>query len=618
MKWLILVLLVACATMGLAQAKFDTQRFDASFKIAQDGTFQVTESITVDFHQPQHGIVRQIPLNTGSATGKVRTVYVSVGSVTANGQPVHSQTKEQGGDLSIRVGSADIFVNGRVTYRLQYTVDGAITPIDKADQLGKRSEFFWNLLPTAWPTSIGAGTMTITYPTPEPGRLVARVLAGELGTRKGIQVEPGKPPIGRSDLIDVQLSAEGVVVSLKRPLPKGKGITAAVALPGNTVVPRSPTIQQQPEDTSAPTLELPKGPPWLGLLAAIPGLIVFMLARRLWPSKERPLVVKFDAPPNIGPSLSGTIIDGQVNPRDVVAGIVSLAQKGALRLHHPQVEGQGISIELVGIEKARGTDYSEQYLYASLAQYGGVISSDMLRGSFGGNYQQIQRILIQDAVDRGLFSQSGGSKSGFGCLLVGLTAVAAFGLCVFQPVFTVFGVLFSLILGSVGISKISYVTRPGQLVRRELQGLKEFITRANQKEMNYMAQIDPDQALFEKLLPYAIAFDAVKQWTEAFRGLDLVMPDWYDVPGYGYGGDMFWTMMLLNDLTYFQNDYGDAMSYTPPPIQTSDFGTGGLFSSGDSAFGDSGGGGWSDSGGGGFDGGFSSGDGGGGGGGDSW
>jgi hypothetical protein len=130
----------------------------------------------------------------------------------------------------------------------------------------------------------------------------------------------------------------------------------------------------------------------------------------------------------------------------------------------------------------------------------------------------------------------------------------------------------------------------------------------------------PDQAMFEELLPYAVAFDAVQQWTQAFAGLDLQPPDWYS--GYdGYGGmDYLWTSLLLNDLMSMNQDYGHAVS--EPPIPTS-YGSGGGFSDGGSGCGDGGFSGGDSSGsswdsGGSFDSGGSSDSGGGGGGGDSW
>ena len=116
-----------------------------------------------------------------------------------------------------------------------------------------------------------------------------------------------------------------------------------------------------------------------------------------------------------------------------------------------------------------------------------------------------------------------------------------------------------------------------------------------------MADRMPDQALFERLLPYAVAFGAVQQWTRAFDGIQLQPPQWVD----GYMGDTLWLSSFVGDAQTAQSAWEGAVSHT-------DSGSG--FSSGDSGFG----GGWSDSGGG-FDSGGSSGDGGGGGGGgDSW
>ncbi len=612
MRPLLCVVLLILSVFASAQ-KYETRRFDVAAKISADGIVDMTETIAVTFTEQQHGLIRKLPFRTAGSDGTGREVSYRLLDAeidSGNGfQAVQARDAEKGGDWEVRLGSADVWVNGAATYRLHYSIAGALTPINKDDAIGPRVEFFWNLLPTNWATTIQSSNITVEWPSPEQGRLLARVLAGPRRTRQGIQVERGQAPIGRSDFIAVAFVGDTQLqISLKRPLPAGNVVTAAVVLPGTTVTASAPNITRSDRQPRvSPFIDMKPGPPWLGLLPLIPGLIVFFLSKRLWPARPRPLVVRFDAPPGLGPSLSGTIIDGQVNPRDVVAGIVSLAQKGALRLKHPETEGAGMEIELLGLERGREVLYIEEQLYAGLSQYGTTISADMLRGTFGTNYNALAAMLRQEAVDRGLFTKSGAAKGGLGCLLFGLVLVATIGLCIFQPAFTLLGAGAALVLGFIGIAKISDVTPAGQEVRRDLEGLREFIVRANKDEMNYMADRDPDQSLFEKLLPYAIAFDAVQQWTKAFEGINLNMPDWYDGP---MGGtDMFWTYMLLNDLTNFGNDYGDAMSFTA-------FDTGSGFSSGDSAFGgDSG---WSDSGGGGFDGGFSGGDGGGGGGGDSW
>jgi uncharacterized membrane protein YgcG len=609
----LLLLLISAACFG--QAKFTTQRFDAEFVIQPEGNVVVTEVISINFRERQRGLIRKLPFRTRSPKGDVRTVAYSLQDVQANQgggyQSVETRTSDEGGDYQIRIGSQNVFLTGPVTYVIRYTVRGALTPIDKADDLGPRVEFLWNLLPTDWPTEIPASTVHVRYPTPKPGKLVTRVLAGDKGTRQGIQLQYQGPSQGRSDQIDVSfVSQTDIQVRLKRPLRSGQTVTADVALPGDTVVAPPPLIARS--DGPGPGLNdllprVPEAPPYVGLIPLLPALLVYFLAKRKWPAAKRPLVVRFDPPDGIGPSLSGTIIDGRVNPRDIVAGIVSLAQKGAIKLHHAEGTSSNITIELLGLEKGKDVLGMEQVLYNSLAEYGTVLTSEELRGNFGAQYQVLTALLYREGKDRHIFAESASAKGGLGCLLVFLVGVSLFGLCLFQPIFSLIGAVIALVVGFVAIARISDVTPLGQQVRRDLEGLQEFITRANERELNYMADKMPDQALFERLLPYAIAFDAVKQWTQAFRGIDIQMPDWYEAP---MGSDSMWTYMLMNDLDNFGNDYGDAMSYTPP---VTSFDSGGDFSSGDSGFGGS----WSDSGGG-FDGGFSSGGGGGGGGGDSW
>jgi hypothetical protein len=146
----------------------------------------------------------------------------------------------------------------------------------------------------------------------------------------------------------------------------------------------------------------------------------------------------------------------------------------------------------------------------------------------------------------------------------------------------------------------------GSKIRHELLGLKEFITRAREKELDYMSRVSPDQALFERMLPYAIAFGVAQQWAEAFRGIDLEVPEWYGGQSGVAFTDVLWATWLM-DLTTFDSNVQDAVSYTPP-VEYSSSNDGGGWGGGDSGFSD-------------FGGGFDSGDvggGGGGGGGDSW
>jgi hypothetical protein len=309
------------------------------------------------------------------------------------------------------------------------------------------------------------------------------------------------------------------------------------------------------------------------------------------------------------------LIDNNVDPRDIVAGMVALAQKGAARMHHPPEGEQGVTIELLPLQNGKNLTPFEEQLYHSLEPFGPVMTPDTLRGQFYGPYSGLVAVLKEEAVQNGWYMRGDGMGQGCGCLLGLLLGVAAFFLFTTFGFPVVVGAIIAWIVGQIILSRTSNLLPLGAKVRAQCLGLREFITRANERELNYMANRMPDQALFEELLPYAVAFDAVQQWTKAFEGINLQPPDWY----YGYDGtDMLWTYLLMNDLMTLPQDYGQAVSAGPP----SSFGSGGGFSDGDSGFGGGFSGG-SDSGsswdsGGSFDSGGSVDSGGGGGGGDSW
>jgi hypothetical protein len=133
------------STPAAADDDWVLDRFAADIEIQRDGTLNITESIDVDFLslQDRHGIFRVIPVRyQWEADPKMLRVYdVDVRSVRdASGRSLTYETSEGGGpNFSIRVGDADRIVTGKQTYRINYTVRGALNPFADHDEL------FWNV-----------------------------------------------------------------------------------------------------------------------------------------------------------------------------------------------------------------------------------------------------------------------------------------------------------------------------------------------------------------------------------------------------------------------------------------------------------------------------------------
>ena len=67
-------------------------------------------------------------------------------------------------------------------------------------------------------------------------------------------------------------------------------------------------------------------------------------------------------------------------------------------------------------------------------------------------------------------------------------------------------------------------TRKGRIAWEKIAGLEEYIRRADAEDIQ---ERGARQNVFERLLPYAIAFGLTKHWAKAFADLYTQPPDWY-------------------------------------------------------------------------------------------
>lgn len=575
---------------------FDTVRFDSSYQINADRSVDVTEDIEVTFSKPKHGITRSIPYRT-AGKDVVRTVGIEIQGIELNGASCPFQTRTSGGQFELRIGDKNRLVDGRSRYTIRYRLTAALTNQKATGSMPEWTEFFWNVTPSQWPTTIPDATCRITFPPPASTGVRARIIVGASGSKVGVELSDTNAPVGRPDLLTAAFAnRQTLVFSTKQPLPTGSLMTVVLGLPMGTVATQDDRRVEPRTDFRLPESNLVGG--IIPLVALVP--FWFWIAKKRDPNPG-PLVVRFDPPDGAGPMEAGTIIDSKFDPRDVVAGMVSLAQKGYARIHS---EGGELSFELLDRPKNGALERTglEETLRQHLWSIGSFIAPEVLRGQFRVQYDDLHRQAFEQLEVNGLTDpKKKVSAMGLGCLgsivilAAGVFAFLKFGL----P--AVAGVVIAVLVLMITASKISIYRPAGRKIQHELRGLREFISRANKKEFEYMVDRVPDQTMFETLLPYAIAFGMVKQWANAFEGILIEQPDWY---AGDFGPNIFWYSALTHDLDVMSSDWSNSLS----PVNSSDFfdGSGGGFSSGDSGFG------------GGFDSGGGAGDGGGGGGGGDW
>ncbi len=645
---LLSALLSACA---VAQS-MSTSRFHTQAEIRKDRTVQIKEEIEVSFLKSSFGIRRWVPVDYLGRNDERRQIELELVSVTQQSEGMASPAKANviqtidSGWWKLQIGQEGVPLTGKVRYEIVYRLKGALTDFDATDKAKAHTEFRWNLLPTSWATPIEKASFELSFPQggDTPPRI--RCLVGKVGSKDGVEiVSPGSKPKGRSELLDLTLTKSQATGTIKGALDAHQGAFVALAVAKGAVdwegaytpEKRGPgdkpqTYVGEDQDTvgagepTSPGLENLWNP--LGLIPfGILALVALLVRKIVGVPKMGPLVTRFEPPAGMGPIEAGYLHDGSFQPRDMTAGLLSLAQKGALRIHMP-LSQQGVSgdwtLELTS-KNPKDLTKAESELLTALEPFGPSITAEQLKGNFLRGYQSVQKIVQHEAIYEGYMRANHGCVQGCGCLGSIFVSLVLGAFCFsLGPGWVMLGGIAGLILLAVTLLTAKTHTAKGAKVQHELKGLYEFISRAQADELKSMSAKMPLQALFESLLPYAVAFGLVEEWAKAFQGLNIGQPEWIDAgPGFSY--DTFvWSTVLSDSIPQFEQSWTPALTPaslfegkgTPSDSSWSD-GTGSSFASGDSSFSDYGS---SSSDSSSYDSGSSDsvGDGGGGGGGDSW
>jgi len=101
-----------------------------------------------------------------------------------------------------------------------------------------------------------------------------------------------------------------------------------------------------------------------------------------------------------------------------------------------------------------------------------------------------------------------------------------------------------------------------------LQGFEEFLRRV---ESPQYAHVKKTPELFDRCLPYAMAFGVEAKWAKAFEGIYREPPRWYVGPGYTH----FSVTNFSSHMSSFTTTAGSSMASAPRSSSGSGFGGGG-------------------------------------------
>lgn len=626
-KWMILLVVMLATfilpTVAFAQdAGYTITAYDVNIVVNENKTYEVKETITVNFTQESRGIFRRIPLRfTAKRPGSENTeVRVLVSEVQVNEE---FTTSKEGNDLVVRIGNPDVYVNGEKTYEISYIFD----PGD--DKISAYDEFYYQLIDIGWDTTISGVTFTIEMPKSFDERLIGFSVGGY-----GVS---GYDP----NSLKYEVNGTTIKGSFRDTFPPNTGLNIRMELPEGYFVGAR-------QEVNAAAI--------FGIGSLVLAGIVIVLFVVFGRKQQVVKTVEFYPPESMTPADIGFVVDGVVEDKDVLALLIYWADKGFIEIH--EEDKKNMTFKKIQDLPDYANDY-ERLMFNRMFRDGDTTSTAKLQFKFYDTLAVAKgRVKAKyEEKERRVFNSKSQAlrelARALGCFpLAALAAMFAYreslegftsffaGIVVFFIAYAISGIYVSavdrwqsekrsnnigmivfwiivtavmylvltwlcldafgpVIFIAMGASFVMTLLAPAFLKRTpeglrlygQILGLKNFIEMVEAEKLKMMVEEDP--SYFYHILPYAYVLGISDKWAKRFESLAIEPPSWY------YGGNMstfttvYFTSMLMSSMARSQ-----AMMLAKPSGEGGSGGSGGF----------GGGGGFS---GGGFSGGFGGGGGGG-------
>jgi Predicted membrane protein (DUF2207) len=479
------------------------ESFRTTMDLANDASFTVTETIDYVFTEDKHGIIREIPLlhpEPPSASWKERIIAIELDEVSMNNAPVPYVLESTSDKFILRIGDADKTITGRHTYTFTYRVEGGLSY-----PKGKGTELYWNVTGNEWPVPIRAVETTITSPD--------GLFRSERSCYLGTTGESSRS-------CATKVEDDGRVTFRTTELYPGEGMTVAQALDAARV----------PKEIRERTRVL---------LFIIPLLILGLLyvSYRFYRYKtahktDVPIIAQYEPYPGVKPMYTGLLMDGRLDPRDITACIVYLAEQGYLKIRKTEKKVlflftvDDYEITLIRTLDERVSTFEKSILVILLdapLTVGKIVSLSELKSDVieqRRNHKEIlalEKELDDDLVRTGFF------EHGF-------------------------------------MRLIMRRTRKGYEALNHLEGFKLFLETTERDRYLFHNAPEKSPEQFMEFLPYAIAFGVEDKWAKVFEGITIPNPGWYDSGSVGSFSAMNLTQSLGAFGTAFASSSGASAS----------------------------------------------------------
>jgi uncharacterized membrane protein len=266
-------------------------------------------------------------------------------------------------------------------------------------------------------------------------------------------------------------------------------------------------------------------------------------------------------------------VDDEAAMRDITATLVDLAVKGYLTIEQKddsKLLGLLHSKDYVFHMKKPTMEWSatrphEQEMLAALFDAGAStdVKLSELQNHFYTHLPAIRDGIFDALVGDGYYLHRPDTvRQGYvgvglliGLLLIFSSSVLARSTGIVTLTWIIAGILSGVVICGFGWFMPAR-TIAGARTFAKVLGFEQFLGRV---ESDRIERIEKTPELFEKYLPYAMALHVEKKWVQAFAGIAMQPPRWYQGP-YGSG---FQPYFLVNDLNMMSSQAGSVMASSP-------------------------------------------------------
>lgn len=493
------------------------ETYDVDITVLPNGDFRVVETQELVFTNGTFRFgIRTIPTQFVSGISDVAVSEAGglVYRASPSNEPFTFNTYTTGEDFNIRYNFSPTSDASR-TMVIEYTVSGGLLYYDGGDQL------VWIAAPASPNFPIQHASATVHLPA---GATVDNYDASG--------------PQGTASVIE---DGQGVRFEASQPMRAGSSdFRVRVQWPHGIVAGQPSTWQtaMDRQDAIEPVANV--GVLALTAILLIGGLLGLYL---LWYSKGRDAVVKLPAewiaepPSDLPAGMVGTLVDEQAETKDVIATLVDLARRGVLAIQEETSPGA------FGIGQKREFIYHLENPALPMRPHEALLIDKLfdgdqekklsdLREKFYQVMGQVRAGLYKTTFEEGYFTANPERvRSTYAVLgVVALAAALAVG-CLALILLGQYSPLALCIPVALAAPAIGLVVLARYMPRKTDKGAEEaakwLAFKRYMQDLEKYTKVDEVKEIFDKYLPYAIAFGLENSWIQKFARVDTAPPPWY-------------------------------------------------------------------------------------------